>query len=92
MVFGPLVAQSRGCRPAGERRLEQMAPGLVPALAATVGDYSPQGCAAALRAAAGLYRQLCDETPSLVRRAAAEAVSLSYLAQIEARIPSPGDR
>lgn len=69
-----------------------MAPGLVPALAATVGDHSPQGCAAALRAAAGLYGQLRDEDASLVRRAGAEAVSLDYLAQIEAQIPSPGDR
>jgi nucleotidyltransferase-like protein len=81
-----------GYRPAAERRLEQIAPGLVPELAATVGDYTPQGCAAALRAAAGLYRRLCDETPSLVRRAGVEAVSLDYLAQIEARIPPSGDQ
>jgi hypothetical protein len=92
VAFGPLIAQARGHRPAGERRLEQMAPDLVPELAATVGDYTPQGCAAALRAAAGLYRRLRDETPSLVRRTDVEAVSLGYLAQIEARIPSPGDR
>jgi hypothetical protein len=33
MVFGPLIAQTRGRRAAGVRRLEQMAPDLVPALA-----------------------------------------------------------
>ena len=40
MVFGPLIARDGGHRAAGVRRLEQMAPGLVPALEATVGDHT----------------------------------------------------
>jgi Nucleotidyltransferase domain len=92
MVLGPLIARASGHRAAGVRRLEQMAPGLVPALEATVGDHTPHGCAAALRASVALYRQLRDDTPELVRRTGAEAVSLDYLAQIEARLPELGYR
>jgi hypothetical protein len=88
MVFGPLTAQARGRRAAGVRRIEQMAPDLVPALAGTVGDHTPHGCAAALRASVGLYRQLRGDAPGLVRHTRAEAASLDYLAQIEARLPS----
>jgi hypothetical protein len=51
----------------GVRRLEQIAPGLVLALEATVGDHTPRGCAAALRASVALYRQLRGDTPALVR-------------------------
>ena len=88
MVFGPLIAQARGRRAAGVRRIEQMAPELVPALAGTVGDHTPQGCAAALRASVGLYRQLRGDAPGLVRRTHAETAVMDYLAQIEARLPS----
>jgi hypothetical protein len=92
MVLGPLIARGSGHRAAGVRRLEQMAPGLVPALEATVGDHTPHGCAAALRASAALYRQLRGDTPELVRRTSAEAASLDYLAQIEERLPALGYR
>jgi hypothetical protein len=88
MVFGPLIAQSRGRRAAGVRRMEQMAPDLVPALAGTVGDHTPQGCAAALRASVGLYGQLRGDAPGLVRRTRVETAVLDYLAQIEAHLPS----
>jgi len=84
IVLGPLIARDGGHRAAGARRLEQMAPGLVPALEATVGDHTPHGCAAALRASAALYRQLRGDDSALVRRTSAEAASLDYLAQIEA--------
>ena len=90
MVFGPLIAQARGHRAAGVRRLEQMAPELVPALEATIGDHTPRGCAAALRAAARLYRQLRGDDPGLARRTSAEAASLDYLTQIEAQLPGLG--
>ena len=92
MVFGPLIASSRApmVLGAGVRRLEQMAPDLVPALENTVGDHTPYGCAGALRASVGLYRQLRGDAPGLVRRARAEAASLDYLAQIEALLPSAG--
>jgi hypothetical protein len=84
MVFGPLIARDGGHRAAGVRRLERMAPSLVPALEATVGDHTADGCAAALRASAALYRQLRGDDSTLVRRTSAEAASLDYLAQIEA--------
>jgi hypothetical protein len=86
MVFGPLIAQGRGQRAAGVRRLERLAPDLVPALAATVGDHRAPGCLAALRAAVDLYRRLRGDAAGLVRRASAEAASLDYLAEIEARV------
>ena len=94
IVFGPLIARDGGHRAAGVRRLEQMAPGLVPALEATVGDHTPRGCAAALRASVALYRQLRGDAPALVRRTSAEAASLEYLAQIESagRSPGPGSK
>ena len=92
MVFGPLIARGSGHRAPGVRRLEQMAPGLVPALEATVGDHTPHGCAAAMRASVTLYRQLRGDTAALVRRTSAETASLDYLAQIEARLSEPGSR
>jgi hypothetical protein len=92
MVLGPLIAQARGHRAAGARRLEQIAPDLVPALEATVGDHTPHGCAAALRATADLYRQLRGDASALARHSSAEASSLDYLAQMEARLPALGHR
>jgi hypothetical protein len=86
IVFGPLIALGGGYRAAGVRRLEQMAPGLVPALEATVGDHTPHGCAAALRASVALYWQLRGDAPALARRTGAEDTSLDYLAQIEASL------
>ena len=84
------------------RRLERLAPDLVPALAATVGDHTPEGCLAALRASVDLYRRLRGPEGSgeprggapvgssgLVRRADAEAASLDYLAAIQARVGTP---
>ena len=67
IVFGPLIARASGHRAAGVRRLEQMAPGLIPALEATVGDHTPHGCAAALRASVTLYRQLRGDTSAPLR-------------------------
>ena len=43
-----------------------MTPGLVPALEATVGDHTPHGCAAALRASVALYGQLRGDALTLV--------------------------
>jgi hypothetical protein len=89
-VFGPLIAQRRGYLPNGVRRLEQIAPDLVPALAATIGDHSATGCLRALRAAVDLYQQLRGEPPEVVRRTAAEAATLAYLSEIEARLAGDG--
>jgi len=89
MVFGPLIALGRGQRAAGVRRLERLAPDLVPALAATVGDHTAEGCLAALRASVDLYRRLRGDAAGLVRRGDAEAASLDYLAEIQARVGTP---
>ena len=82
-VLGPLIAQARGRRAAGARRLELIAPELVPALEATLGDHTAQGCAGALRAAVALYRSL--RVDGLARRATAEQAVDVYLTETERR-------
>jgi hypothetical protein len=89
-VVGPLIARSRGERPNGVRRIEQIAPDLVPALAATIGDHTALGCVNALRAAVDLYQQLRGTAPDLVRRSGAEAAALAYLTDIEDRLRREG--
>jgi len=90
MVFGPLIAQSRGHRPNGVRRLERIAPDLVLALAATIGDHTAPGCLRAMRAAIDLYQRLRGEFPDLVQRTGAETATLAYLAEIETRLARDG--
>ncbi len=82
VVLAPLIAQSRGFRPSGVRRIEQIAPDLVPDLQETVGDYSPSGCARALLATVTLYRLLREEHPDLAHQEAAEAATIDYLIDI----------
>ncbi len=85
-VLAPLITQSRGHRPSGVRRLEQIAPDLVQALQATVGDYTPTDCARTLRATIDLYRQLRAIHPEVVHRRAAEVATIQYLDEIEAHL------
>ena len=87
-VLGPLIAEARGHRPGGVRRLERIAPDLVPALEATLGDATAAGCLRAMEATAALYRRLRDDTPhpGLVRRAEAQTAALDYLGAIAARV------
>ena len=85
-VLAPLIAQRRGHRPNGVRRLELIAPDLVPALTATIGNYTPSGCLGGLQAAIDLYRSLRVDHPDLVRRTAVESATLAYLADLSARI------
>ncbi len=89
-VFGPLIALRGGYRPNGVRRLEQIAPSFVPALAATIGDHSAAGCLQALRAAVDLYERLRGEPPEVERHTGAETVTVAYLAKIGARITHGG--
>jgi predicted nucleotidyltransferase len=77
LALAPLLARRHGFRPQGVRRLERFAPDEVPALAATIGDHTAQGCADALRAAIALYRRLRD--PALEHGSAAEQASVAYL-------------
>jgi predicted nucleotidyltransferase len=84
VVLGPLIAERRGYRANGMRRIETTAPDLVPALEATVGDHTRQGCIDAIHAAVDLYQALRDDA-GIERRARAESASLTYLAEIEGR-------
>lgn len=85
-VFGPLIAQGRGHRSDGVRRIERIAPDLVPAMEATVGDHTGSGCVEAMRAAIELYRRLRGDASGVERRTGAESASLEYLTEIEARL------
>ena len=85
-VFAPLIALSRGHRANGVRRIEKVAPDLVPALAATIGDYTARGCINAMYASVSLYQQLRGEPPDVEVRAGAESASLAYIAEVKARL------
>lgn len=89
-AFGPLIAQRRGHHPDGVRRIEWMAPDLVSAMAATIGDNTTTARVRALRAAVDLYQQLRAKPPEVVRRTSAESATLTYLAEIEARLVRHG--
>jgi len=86
--LGPLALALRGGRPSGVRKLETVAPDLVPELAATVAGYDARSCTAALHAAVATYRRLraALATPALATNAAAEAAALAYLRHVEARL------
>ena len=86
-VLGPLALQLEGAQPNGVRRIESAAPGYVDALRATVADHDAASCARALRATVALYRELRERGASatLTRRSEAEAESLLFLDQIDAR-------
>ena len=89
-VLGPLLAVRAGDeRPQDVRRIERRAPEAVAALAATIGDHSPAGCARALEAAVALYLRL--RGPEVRRNEAAESASRAYLADLAARV-APGRR
>jgi hypothetical protein len=81
LALGPLLARRAGVQPQGVRRLERIAPGEVPALAATIGDHTREGCADALRAAIELYRGL-REGEDVEPRSAAEAEAVAYLEDV----------
>ncbi len=94
LVLGPLITEARGHRAAGVRRLERIAPDLLPELHATIGDGTPAGCVAAMEAAVALYQRLRDEGShaGLVRRTTAEQAAVDYLAAVKARISGPATR
>jgi len=84
-VIGPLIARSCGQRSKGVRRIEQIAPDLVLAIA-TIGDHTALRCINALRPAVDLYQRLRGASPDLVRRTGAETAALAFLAEIEGRL------
>lgn len=86
-VLGPLSIVVSGGRPAGVRKLEFAAPILARHMRATVAAYDASACAAALRAAADMYRELRSKLVSkdLKINSRAEEAAMEYLEGIDAR-------
>ena len=78
VAIAPLATLGRTARPAGVRRLETLAPELVPELRATVATADPDDCLRALRAAVDLYRKV-REGVQMVRRSAAEEAVVAFV-------------
>jgi predicted nucleotidyltransferase len=78
VAIAPLATLGRTARPAGVRRLETLAPELVPELRATVATADPGDCLRALRAAVDLYRKV-REGVQMVRRSAAEEAVVAFV-------------
>lgn len=92
-VLGPLLARNADePRPQGVRRIEQIAPAAVDALAATIGDHSPSGCAAALAAAVGIYLTEREPDPPPHPRTAAERETLAFLRAVTAQVATSQER
>lgn len=81
MSFGPMALASRGARPTGVRKLEQVAPDLAARLARTVAVYDRDACLAALRHSIECYRALRRDaaTPGLRHRVAAEEAAVAFV-------------
>ncbi|MFD3400810.1 nucleotidyltransferase domain-containing protein [Kribbella sp. NPDC058693] len=77
-AIAPLAGIGRTTRPAGVRRLETLAPELVPALQATVATADPADCLRALKASVDVYRTV-RERVQVVRRTAAEEAVVDFL-------------
>ena len=86
-VLGPLSLVVSGERASGVRKLEFAAPSLAGQMQATVTAYDAGACAAALRAAADMYRELRARLGSkeLKINDGAEEAAMEYLADIEGR-------
>lgn len=84
LALGPLALERGGVRPDGVRRAENLPPGAMSMLAATVAPYDRAACYRALLAAIALYREqrAALRSPTLVQRSHAEAESVSYLETI----------
>ncbi|WP_427885066.1 hypothetical protein ACQHIV_23070 [Kribbella sp. GL6] len=76
-AIAPLATLGRTERPAGVRRLEMLAPELVPELRATVATADADDCLLALRAAVDVYRKVRGD--QVVRRTAAEEAVVAFL-------------
>lgn len=88
LVFGPLAMVEQKQRPQGTRRLETQAAKWLPALRETVATHDAHSCAAALRAAVRLYRELRERVApaNLERRKEAETEAVRYLEAEIARL------
>jgi predicted nucleotidyltransferase len=77
-AIAPLAGTGRTMRPAGVRRLETLAPELVPALRETVATADREDCLRALKASIEVYRTVRERT-QVVRRTAAEEAVVAFL-------------
>jgi hypothetical protein len=80
-ALAPLIVGDLVPNPAGVRRIEQIAPSVVPALRETVADPTVQDSVRALRATVDLYRQLRDSA-RIEQRSEAERASWQYLQHV----------
>jgi predicted nucleotidyltransferase len=79
-AIAPLAVHGRTPKPSGVRRLETLAPELVPELRETVATADRDDCLRALKAAVELYRKVRDSSGVTVeRRTEAERVVGEYL-------------
>jgi predicted nucleotidyltransferase len=86
-VLSPLGLLRRGLRPAGVRRVEQLAPDLAAELQRAIVARDAAQQLRALSVAVELYRSLRDSgSQPLQRREAAEAVAVAYLEEMLARV------
>jgi hypothetical protein len=83
-ALGPLVAVADGVRPNGVRRIERVAS--LTALRQTVAMHDRTSCAAALREAIALYRDLRERLagPTLLKSDEAETLAIHYLDDVVA--------
>ncbi|MGW7687167.1 hypothetical protein ACWGID_40880 [Kribbella sp. NPDC054772] len=82
-AIAPLAGIGRTTRPAGVRRLETLAPELLPELRETVPTTDPDDCFRALRASVDLYRKVRETSGVQAdRRTAAEEAAVAYLASV----------
>lgn len=80
-AIAPLATIGRTARPSGVRRLETLAPELVPELRATVATADRDDCLRALNASVEVYRKVRDSSGVAVERhTAAEKAALDFLA------------
>jgi hypothetical protein len=78
-----LIASGRTDKPTGVRRLEELAPELIPALGKTVAAPYRAECMQALHATVHLYRQLRDDAQlDVVRRTEAEKAVVAYVEDV----------
>lgn len=79
-AIAPLAVHGRTLKPSGVRRLETLAPELVPELRETVATADRDDCLRALKASVDLYRKVRDSSGVVVeRRTEAEQVVSDYL-------------
>ncbi|MFI5696103.1 hypothetical protein ACIA58_29890 [Kribbella sp. NPDC051586] len=79
-AIAPLAGIGRTTRPAGVRRLETIAPELLPALRETVATADREDCLRALKASVEVYRTVRERSGvQVVRRTAAEEAAVAFL-------------